>query len=118
MSPKIFDTAKAREAQERRFSKAGDPRRQGRVELPQRELVAFVELGGRIEARLGVVSVGEIRANPCGGRHEFFWQCHLPACNPAPRPAGDVEKAKSALLHRVREWCEAARLVPRREASR
>lgn len=99
-------------------SKAGDPRRSGRANpAGRREMIAFVELPGRVEARLGVVCVAEIRINPAStGRHAYFWSCALPMFSGAPRPANDLDAAKAAIRHRVNEWCEAAALVARRNS--
>lgn len=119
---KAFDTPSALAAQNARYeSKLGDPRRSGRATLPARELVAFVDHSGRIEARLGVVSVGMISINPAdvSGRHPFFWVVNLSGLPDKPRPAGDVEAAKRAIAHHVRQWCDAAGLVQRvREVGR
>jgi hypothetical protein len=46
----------------------------------------------------------------------FFWAIYLPGMTSAPRPARDADKARDAITHKVREWCEAARLVGRRGA--
>lgn len=102
-------------------SKAGDARRSGRAvpASPARELVTFIEMPGRVEARIGVVCVAEIRINPASvGRHAYFWACSLPLMSSGPRPANDLDAAKAAIRHRVREWCEAAGVVKRGEDRR
>lgn len=114
---KAFDTPAALAAQQRRYeSKPGDPRRSGRaLTTPAaRELVVFDERPGRVEARVGAVTVGEIRINPAGGRIGYFFMLDLAQQPRTPQPAADLEKAKSAIAYRVRQWCEAAGLVLRR----
>ncbi|MBR2117693.1 MAG: hypothetical protein IJ935_03270 [Afipia sp.] len=106
---KAFDTDRARAAQERRFGRAGDAIRQGRA-APIPDDLAFVEEGGQVNARLGVVTVGAIYINPTGARHAFMWRCFLPM-TPAMQPALDLDAAKRALSFKVREWCDGAGLV-------
>ncbi len=112
----IFNTPAAKAAQEARWkSKAGDPRRQGRaLTTPApRELVVFVDTKGRVDARIGAITVGMITLNPTGGRLEYIWAVDLAGFPRVAQPAADLDKAKSAILHKVRAWCEAAGLVKR-----
>jgi hypothetical protein len=99
-------------------SKPGDARRQGRADrtgdaagAPAVPSLKFLDTGAAIEARLGVICVARITINPTGG---FLWSCYLPMVPPAPRPAADLEKAQAAIDYKVREWCEAARLIAAR----
>lgn len=99
-------------------SKAGDPRRSGRA-LPAfggAPVVAleFRDFGSHIEARLGVVVVGTVTHNPNGGG--YFWAVFLPGLPRVPRPALDAGKGMAAIDRKVREWCEAARLMSVRRA--
>lgn len=98
-------------------SKPGDSRRQGRV-APVRGDVAvaveFNDLASHIEARLGVVVVGTVTHDPNSGG--YCWAVFVPGMSNVPRPASDADKAKGAIAHRIREWCEAARLVSVRKA--
>jgi hypothetical protein len=94
-------------------SKPGDARRQGRSAAPvqraKREVVQFVDQGGRVFARLGVHTVGVIDNNPAGGsRHQFVFVCAL-ASNRI-QPAADLDAAKRAIKHNVEQWIEAAGL--------
>jgi hypothetical protein len=96
-------------------SKPGDARRSGRVDDARGMAavrIAFVDRGSHIEARLGVVTVGMVTHDPAAGG--FFWAVHLAGMSAAPKPAGDADKAKSAIEHKVREWCEAAKLISAR----
>jgi hypothetical protein len=73
----------------------------------------FVEVGcALIEARLGVITVATITLNPAGGG--FLWSIDLAAVPRDLRPAADLEKACAAVEYRVRQWCEAARLISAR----
>jgi len=99
-------------------SQPGDLRRSGRAapaepRTGQAAAIAleFVETGATVEARLGVVTVARITINPNGG---FLWAIDLSMVSPSPRSAADLEKAKGAIDYKVREWCEAARLMPAR----
>ena len=101
-------------------SQAGDARRQGRVTATaaaRGALVAiqFIETSSHVEARLGVVTVGTATPDPTSGG--FFWAVHLPGMSQAPRPARDGDKARDAIAHKVREWCEAALLISTRRAA-
>jgi hypothetical protein len=95
-------------------SKPGDARRSGRVERAGQVEVHFTDRGSQIEARVGVVTVGAVTHDPTS--RGFFWAIYLPGMTSAPRPARDADKARDAITHKVREWCEAARLVGRRGA--
>lgn len=92
-------------------SKPGDARRQGRAEAPglMPVHVVFDERAQSIEARLGVVTVGVVTHDPAS--KGYFWAVHLPGMPNTPRPAKDADAARRAILHKVREWCEAARLI-------
>lgn len=68
----------------------------------------FVDAGGRVSARLGVIVVAEITINPNGGRFPFFWAMHLPMTPRTPRPVADIDLAKRLISEKVREWCDAA----------
>lgn len=96
-------------------SKPGDVRRSGRVDDGRgvaQIRIEFADVGARIDARLGVVTVGMVTHDPAAGG--YFWAVSLPGLPATPRPAGDADKAKSAIEHKVREWCEAARLISAR----
>lgn len=97
-------------------SKPGDARRSGRVEAARpggaQVSIEFRDLGSQIEARLGVVVVGSVTHDPAAGG--YFWAIFLPGMPRAPRPAGDADKGMAAIAHRVREWCEAAKLISAR----
>lgn len=100
-------------------SKPGDARRQGRVNRPLGKsalTVSFVDAGGRVEARLGVVTVATISVNPAGGG--YLWALFLPMFRPGAQPAADLDKAKSAVDFKVREWCEAAKLISAKSDAR
>jgi hypothetical protein len=97
-------------------SKAGDARRSGRADDLRAAVrgmasieIAFLDRGSMIEARLGVIVVGRVTHDPAAGG--YFWAIDLPGIPPAPRPAGDPDKAKGAIRHKVIEWCEAAKLI-------
>ncbi len=101
-------------------SKAGDARRQGRVdhrvERPAGQghvAIAFVDVSGTVEARLVVVCVARITVDPAAGG--FLWACHLPMIEHAARPATDLDRAKGAGEHQVRNWCEAAGVISARQ---
>lgn len=97
-------------------SKPGDARRSGRAERRGVDLVAitFVDRTGHIDARLGVVTVGTVTPDP--NTKGYFWSVDLPGLVSTPRPAGDADKARDAIAHKVREWCEAAKLISARRA--
>lgn len=103
-------------------SQAGDVRRQGRVEAKPTHVaqipvvVDFVESSASIEARLGVVTVGVVTHDLASG--DYFWSVDLAQMPHKPQRAGTAEKAKEALAHKVREWCEAARLISARKVPR
>jgi hypothetical protein len=92
-------------------SKPGDARRSGRADpgglMPVN--VDFSERSAVIEARLGVVTVGIVTHDTTS--EGYFWAVYLPGVSPSPRPARDVEAARRAIVHKVREWCEAARVI-------
>ena len=77
--------------------------------------IAFLDRGSMIEARLGVVVVGTVTHDPAAGG--YFWAVDLPGVNRTPRPAGDPDKARGAIRHKVIEWCEAAKLISARRKS-
>lgn len=91
-------------------SKPGDARRSGRASpvgaAPVR--IEFRDSAQAIEARLGVVVVGAVTHDAANG---FFWAVYLPGMPNTPRPARDIEGARKAISHKVREWCEAAALM-------
>lgn len=96
-------------------SKPGDARRSGRVHdvaglAPCH--VEFVERANVIEARLGVVIVATVTHDTTS--KGYFWATDLPGLPDIPRPAKDTDAAKRAILHKVREWCEAAKLISTR----
>lgn len=99
-------------------SKPGDTIRQGRVarEIAPRSApsgLEFVTRGIRVVAKLGVIEVGEIMPNPAArAGSEYLWACFLRPCAATPRPAGCEGKARAALDYQVRQWLEAACLVP------
>jgi hypothetical protein len=93
-------------------SRAGDARRSGKADpapIAGHVALTFDDSKGRIEARLGVVCVAQISINPAGGG--YLWTCFLPMLRRVPAPAADLDKAKSAVDHQVRQWCEAAHVV-------
>lgn len=96
-------------------SKPGDARRSGRADAASARVgvptvrIEFKDIGSQIEARLGVVVVGSVSHDPAGGC--YFWATFLPGLPRTPRMASDAEKAKGAIAHKVREWCEAARVI-------
>jgi len=96
-------------------SKPGDNRRSGRVAHVVAGApvisIEYRETGASIEARLGVVVVGAVTHDPGAG---YYWAVYLPDVPRSPRPAADAVKAKAALDHKIREWCEAARLITAR----
>jgi hypothetical protein len=97
-------------------SKPGDARRSGRADaaglMPVN--IDFSEGAAAIEVRLGVVTVGAVTHDITS--KGYFWAVYLPGVSPAPRPARDVEAARRAIVHKVREWCEAAKLLSVRGA--
>jgi hypothetical protein len=93
-------------------SKPGDARRSGRIDRARGQAVVTIEFkdsSAQIEARLGVVVVGAVTHDVTTGN--YFWAVFLPMMSNVPRPALDAEKAKGAIAHKVREWCEAAGLI-------
>lgn len=93
-------------------SKPGDARRSGRadgVAGMQAIHVGYHETASSVEVRLGVITVGAITHDVTS--KGYFWAVYLPGMSSVPRPARDVEAAKRAIVHRVREWCEAAKLI-------
>lgn len=99
-------------------SKPGDPRRSGRAAAPGALPVSivWVESSARIEARLGVVCVGMVTHDVTTG--DFIWSVDLAQMSRVPRRASTSDKAKDAIAHKVREWCEAARMISVRKVSR
>jgi hypothetical protein len=98
-------------------SKPGDARRSGRSgdragTLPVH--VVFRDRAQSIEARLGVVIVGAVTHDTTS--KGWFWAVYLPGLPCVPKPARDVESARDAIAHKVREWCEAAQLISTRRA--
>jgi hypothetical protein len=95
-------------------SRPGDARRSGRAEAPGNAVVSieFKDIGSQIEARLGVVIVGSVTHDPAAGG--YFWAVFLPGMPRSPKPASDADKGKAAIAHKVREWCEAAKLISAR----
>jgi hypothetical protein len=95
-------------------SKPGDSRRSGRVEVAA-EIglmpvhVDFYDGSAAIEARLGVITVGAVTHDVTS--KGYFWAVYLPGFSAVPRPAKDAEAARRAILHKVREWCEAAKVI-------
>lgn len=94
-------------------SKPGDIRRSGKAEGQAAGMesvrVEFNERGHEIAARLGVVTVGAVTHDTAS--KGYFWAVYLPGMPQTPRPAKDPEAAKRAILHKVREWCEAAKVI-------
>lgn len=96
-------------------SKPGDARRTGRVEGAAGLVsvhVEFCERAHEIAVRLGVVTVGAVTHDTTS--KGYFWAVYLPGMPQTPRPARDAEAAKRAILHKVKEWCEAARVISTR----
>lgn len=94
------------------LSKPGDARRSGRVERAAGQLpvhVVFAERAHEVAARLGVVTVGAVTHDTTS--KGYFWAVYLPGLPQIPRPAKDAEAAKRAILHKVQEWCEAAKMI-------
>lgn len=97
-------------------SKPGDARRSGRAEraagsVPVR--IDFHERAHTIEARLGVVTVGAVTHDTTS--KGYFWAVYLPGMPQVPRPARDADAARRAISHKVREWCEAAKVITVRD---
>ncbi|WP_316234719.1 hypothetical protein [Bradyrhizobium sp. SZCCHNR1020] len=95
-------------------SKPGDARRSGRAggdagSAPVR--LQFNDRAQALEVRLGVVVVGAVTHDAANG---WFWAVYLPGMPNTPKPARDIEAARSAISHKVREWCEAANLISAR----
>jgi hypothetical protein len=100
-------------------SKAGDARRQGRVLSPNvggGVSIMFVETSASIEAKLGVVIVGAITHDVASG--DYFWSVNLAEMSRVPQRARTIDKAKDAVAHKIREWCEAASLISARRGRR
>lgn len=98
-------------------SKPGDARRSGRAHDAAGMVAVHVEWAERanqIEARLGVVTVGAVTHDTTS--KGYFWAVYLPGFVQTPRPAKDSDAAKRAILHKVKEWCEAAKLITARRA--
>jgi hypothetical protein len=100
-------------------SKPGDARRSGKAEGQAAGLepvrLEFVERSHVIEARLGVVVVGTVTHDTTS--KGYFWAVYLPGMMQTPKPARDPEAGRRAILHKVKEWCEAAKLISTRRAS-
>ncbi|MGC2780834.1 MAG: hypothetical protein WA418_34885 [Bradyrhizobium sp.] len=93
------------------LSKPGDTRRAGRANPSQGMLpvhLEAVETSAAIELRLGVVTVGVVTHDAGEG---YYWAVYLPGLEQTPRPANDADKARRAVEAKVREWCEAARVI-------
>jgi hypothetical protein len=84
------------------------------VAMTARPRVAYVEAHGRIEARLGVVTIGVIApagvAAPNRASWGFCWATFLPGMPTAMQFARGEITAKRRIERRVAEWCEAANL--------
>ncbi|WP_022722967.1 hypothetical protein [Rhodopseudomonas sp. B29] len=96
-------------------SKPGDARRSGRSVAAAGAPVIRIEYrngAAAIEARLGVIVVGTVTHDPATGG--YFWAVFLPDARRTPTPATTEEKARAALDHRIKQWCEAARLITAR----
>jgi hypothetical protein len=99
-------------------SVAGDARRQGRADAKPASpahppvIIQFVESSASIEARLGVVTVGVVTHDLASG--DYFWSVDLALMPRKAQRARTAEKAKEAVAHKVREWCEAARMISAR----
>lgn len=100
-------------------SKPGDARRSGRVETARAGMmsvyVEFKEHAHEIEARLGVMIVGRVTHDTTS--KGYFWAVYLPGVDQMPKPARDPDAARGAILHKVREWCEAAKVISVRRAT-
>jgi len=100
-------------------SKPGDARRSGKAGGQAAGMeavrVEFKESAHEIEARLGVMVVGVVTHDTTG--KGYFWAVFLPGVDRMPKPARDPEAAQRAILHKVREWCEAAKLISVRRPS-
>jgi hypothetical protein len=94
-------------------SKPGDLRRSGKAEGQAAGMesvrVEFKEHAHTIEARLGVMIVGAVTHDTTS--EGYFWAVYLPGVNQMPKPARDPDAARRAIQHKVREWCEAAKLI-------
>lgn len=93
-------------------SKPGDARRSGRADRERGQAqvnITFKDSSAQIEARLGVVVVGAVTHDVATGN--YFWAVFLPMLPNVPRPAANAEKARAAIAHKVREWCEAAGVI-------
>jgi hypothetical protein len=97
-------------------SRAGDARRQGRVDRDDalraadaagRPRIEYVSKGGHHAARLGVLTIGAIHPAPEGLRYDYTWLCFLPGSRPMPSPATDFGKACAALTFTIEQWFEA-----------
>lgn len=98
-------------------SKPGDARRSGRADRAAGMVsvhVEWAERANQIEARLGVVTVGAVTHDTTS--KGYFWAVYLPGMPQVPRPARDSDAAKRAILHKVKEWCEAAKLITARRS--
>lgn len=68
------------------------------------------EIGGREVARLGAIVIGEVAPNPCGRQVQAWARIFLPEITTRAFPATSIEKAKSILESKTRDWIEAAGL--------
>ncbi|WP_316191636.1 MULTISPECIES: hypothetical protein [unclassified Bradyrhizobium] len=69
--------------------------------------VTFVEASGRTEARLGVVTVGQITTDGVG----HYWAAFLPGLRVTPLRSFNEERARASLKRKILEWCEAANVT-------
>ena len=69
----------------------------------------FHDVASHMDVRLGAVTVGRITHDPT--TRGWLWAVFLPDMPRTPRPAADCAKAEAAIVRKVREWCEAARLI-------
>lgn len=75
---------------------------------------------GRIIAKLGVVTIGEVVPNTYGVKQKAWVRIYLPDVPGRPLPASSMEAGQRILTDKVKEWLAAADLVvaarvPRRE---
>jgi hypothetical protein len=100
-------------------SRPGDARRSGKAEGQAAGLdavrIEFHERANQIEARLGVMTVGAVTHDTTS--KGYFWAVYLPGVDQMPKPARDDDAARRAILHKVREWCEAAKVISVRRPS-
>lgn len=77
------------------------------------DAIIFEERKGELVAKLGVMEVGVVAKlfieHKAFGAH---WRCFLPGVGVSPRPARDVDEAKSQLQASILSWIDAAQLSP------